>query len=307
MSNEMVNESRPMWYKNRLIDSLWLKIIGYVFMIFDHVGFMFLNPDSIIYTIFRDVGRIAMPIFIFLAVEGVYYTRDYWMYFIRLAFLAIIMDGVAFVMYYGFNDHSIVPGNIFTDLAMGSMAVYFLKAKNWKSLLAVFPIAFSVLACFSIFTNNVYIGGENVNPGFQNFINMDYNLFSMCLFIGFFLAHEGANKYLEYLASRQNFDKDFLKADGKLRLYINIFTVVALVIVTGIFQIMWDINPYNPLIPSLGLGGMKCESWCCLAGVFIMLYDGRPGFRNRWVRYSMYFFYPVHLVILWLISLLINL
>lgn len=290
-----------MWYKHRVLDGFWLKVIGYVFMIIDHVGLFFIQPNTTLYTIFRDAGRLAMPIFVFLAVEGVYYTKDYWMYFIRLAVVALVMDGVAFTLHYGFGETGIGPGNIFTDLAMGTMAVYFLKQKNLKSLLAVLPIGFSILACFSTMTNNVPVNDENMNPGFQQFINMDYNLFSMCLFIGFFLAREIAEKYLEYLAVRQNFDKDYFKEDGRLRRYINLISIVMLFLVTGIFQLIWDFDPYNPFIPSLALGGMRCESWCCLAGVFLALYDGRPGFRHKAARYSMYLFYPVHLVLLWLI------
>lgn len=76
-----------------------------------------------------------------------------------------------------------------------------------------------------------------------------------------------------------------------------------MVVVGVIFQLIWDYNPNNPIVPSLDLGGMACESWSMLAGIFILLYDGRQGIKNKWTRYSMYAFYPGHLLLLWLISL----
>lgn len=91
--------------------------------------------------------------------------------------------------------------------------------------------------------------------------------------------------------------------NGRLRFYINLFSVLMMVVVGVIFQLIWDYNPINPIIPSLNLGGMASESWSMLAGIFILLYDGRQGIKNKWARYSMYAFYPGHLLLLWLISL----
>lgn len=295
MSDIKVSATYPMWYKKRLIDGFWLKMIGFLFTIIDHVGLFFLKNGTLEYEIFRDAGRIAMPIFVLLAVEGVYYTKDYWLYFIRLFTMGFILDCIAFTCLYGFNMTNIEPGNIFNDLALGTMTVYFLKKKNWKSLLALFPIAISIIASYSMF---------NTQYGFQLVINMDYNFYGQCLFIGFFLAYEIAYTFLKREAQRQGFDE---KAyfEEKLRLFINIFSVVALIAVSCIFQLIWDFQPLNPIVPSLDLGGMRSESWACLAFIFILLYDGRPGIRNKWARYSLYAFYPSHLLILWLISLAI--
>ena len=105
MPNTMTNEvSSPMHYKRKVLDGFWLKMIGFVFTLIDHIGLIFRsNIGETAYTILRDMGRLAMPIFIFLAIEGVYYTRDYWMYFIRLMTMGFLLDCVAFTMHYGFN------------------------------------------------------------------------------------------------------------------------------------------------------------------------------------------------------------
>lgn len=297
MPNTITNEvSSPMHYKRKVLDGFRLKMIGFVFTLIDHIGLIFaLNIGDTAYTILRDMGRLAMPIFIFLAIEGVYYTRDYWMYFIRLMTMGFLLDCVAFTMHYGFNFQNISPGNIFTDLAFGTMTVYLLKKKNWKSLLAIFPITLSIIACFSTF--------NNIPDGFQNVINFDYNFYGQALFIGFFIGYEGAFYFLKSQAKKNNLDEKTYMENGKLRFYINLFSVLMMVVVGVIFQLIWDYNPINPIIPSLDLGGMACESWSMLAGIFILLYDGRQGIKNKWARYSMYAFYPGHLLLLWLISL----
>lgn len=293
MSDQELVISNPMWYKRRLIDGFWLKIIGFVFTLIDHVGLIFLQSGTLPYEILRDMGRIAMPIFVLLAVEGVYYTKDYWLYFIRLMTMGFLLDCIAFTCFYGFNMVNVEPGNIFTDLALGTMTVFFLKQKNWKSVLALIPVGISILASYSLF---------NTPSGFQFLINMDYNFYGQCLFVGFFLAYEGVYFFLKEEAKKQNLDeRTYL--EGKLRLTINIFVVVALVVISGIFQLLWDFQPLNPLVPSLDIGGMRAESWACLAGIFLMLYDGRPGIKNTWARYSLYAFYPSHLLLLWLLSL----
>lgn len=282
-----------MWYSKRIIDGFWLKIIGFIFTIVDHVGLMFFSSNTVTYTVLRDMGRIAMPIFVFLAVEGVYYTKNYWKYFLRLFAMGVVLDAVAFTMYYGFNQHSIQPGNIFTDLAFGTMAVYFLKKKNWDSLYALFPIGLSVIACFSTF---------NVSYGFQNFINFDYDFYGQVLFVAFFAGYEIAFSLLKSQAQKTGLDeREYMK--GRLRFYINLFCCLFFAVVSLLFQFIWHYNPTFVLIPCQAIGGMATESWSALAIPFIMLYDGRPGFRNKWARYSMYLFYPVHLVFLWLISL----
>ena len=55
-----------------------LKIIAAISMFIDHMGFIFF-PNI---TVFRIVGRIALPIYAFMIAEGCRYTRNKIKYFL---------------------------------------------------------------------------------------------------------------------------------------------------------------------------------------------------------------------------------
>ena len=54
-----------------------LKIIAIITMIIDHIGYYF-EPymNNVIYIVLRAVGRISMPLFAFLLVQGFFHTKD---------------------------------------------------------------------------------------------------------------------------------------------------------------------------------------------------------------------------------------
>lgn len=65
-----------------------LKIIACISMFIDHVGVIFF-PDIVFFTL---IGRIALPIFSFLLVEGFFRTKNVKKYLIRLAAYALISE-----------------------------------------------------------------------------------------------------------------------------------------------------------------------------------------------------------------------
>lgn len=59
------------------INSNVLKIFAVITMIIDHIGCYFsskIAPD--IYYLMRSIGRLAMPIFLYLLVQGFFYTKN---------------------------------------------------------------------------------------------------------------------------------------------------------------------------------------------------------------------------------------
>ena len=60
-------------------------------MIIDHIGYYFeIYMNNVIYCILRGIGRISMPIFAFLIVQGFFHTKDIKKYIIRIFSFAII-------------------------------------------------------------------------------------------------------------------------------------------------------------------------------------------------------------------------
>lgn len=73
------------------INSNVLKTIAIIAMVIDHIGFYFsaiLSPA--VYVIFRGIGRISMPIFVYLLVQGFFNTKNFKKYMCRLSIFAII-------------------------------------------------------------------------------------------------------------------------------------------------------------------------------------------------------------------------
>lgn len=80
------------------ISSFELKLIALICMIIDHVGYYFVNSISDnMYTACRIIGRISMPIFLFLIVQGYIHTRNFKKYIIRLLFFACITQFALFL------------------------------------------------------------------------------------------------------------------------------------------------------------------------------------------------------------------
>ena len=74
-----------------MIDTNSLKIIAIIAMIIDHIGSYFvakINPD--LYYAFRSIGRIVMPIFLYLLVQGFFHTKNIKKYIFRVFCLATI-------------------------------------------------------------------------------------------------------------------------------------------------------------------------------------------------------------------------
>ena len=63
-------------------------------MTLDHIGLYFF-PNQIL---FRIIGRIAMPIFVFTLAEGFIHTKSRQKYFMRLGMLGVISEIVMILM-----------------------------------------------------------------------------------------------------------------------------------------------------------------------------------------------------------------
>ena len=126
-----------------------IKVIAIITMLIDHIAacilarYMLLHNISInlehlsentpiagIYLLMRLIGRIAFPLFIFLLVQGMIYTRNRWLYEIRLAAFALISE-IPFDLAFSLSDEEIKQGrlleltyqNVFFTLAIGGAVI----------------------------------------------------------------------------------------------------------------------------------------------------------------------------------------
>ncbi len=75
----------------RGINSNMLKTIALIAMVIDCIGFYFsANMSPVLYTVCRYVGRMAMPLFIYLLAQGFFHTKNFKKYITRIGILAVI-------------------------------------------------------------------------------------------------------------------------------------------------------------------------------------------------------------------------
>lgn len=98
--------------------SEWIRLVGYITMVIDHIG-VFLFPEV---ALFRVIGRIAFPCFLYGVVEGVEHTSNSINYAKRLTYMGIVSI-VAWGRYF--------PINIGFTLALVVLGLAALRKKNY--------------------------------------------------------------------------------------------------------------------------------------------------------------------------------
>ncbi len=128
-----------------------LKWIAIVTMLIDHVGYIFMSGSSS-YLIFRSIGRLAFPIFVFFIAEGCFRTKNIHKYLLRLFAFALISE---LPFDYAFHGAWVYTGyqNIFFTLFFGAFSIYcfnrFLeKSKTYASFAFISPVLMAAAAEF---------------------------------------------------------------------------------------------------------------------------------------------------------------
>ena len=73
-----------------------LKILGAIFMLLDHVGYVLLPYNSFL----RAIGRLAFPIFAYMIAEGCRYTKNKLKYFLTVFILGALCQ-IVYYLYEG--------------------------------------------------------------------------------------------------------------------------------------------------------------------------------------------------------------
>jgi hypothetical protein len=115
-----------------LKQSNFLKLIGIVAMVLDHLG-SFFYPSLIE---LRIIGRIAFPLFAYQLAIGSLMTSDKVNYIKRLFSFAIISQ----IPYYFLNEKFLF--NILFSLAFGVLTIYIIEKKLFYYFLLIIPISF---------------------------------------------------------------------------------------------------------------------------------------------------------------------
>ncbi len=261
------------------MSSLVLKIIAIVTMVLDHVGYFVYDlpiPYSYeLHMIFRIIGRISMPIFCFLIAEGFRKTRNPYRYAVRLAVAALASE-IPYNLCFWSSPVATGSLNVMFTLLLGLIGLILYKLVLDKTKLP----SISALTLIPVCLVTYYIGA-------------DYSFFAP-LFIFFF-----------YIASPE-------MPNGRLLTFI-------ITVIFGFREVMQfgllyfisialSLMPFLPQYTPSGLSEWSCvQIFAAVSAVLLFLYNGKPGRRPEGklgrlaLKYSFYVFYPLHLIVLWIV------
>ncbi|MBE6135658.1 MAG: hypothetical protein E7181_00080 [Erysipelotrichaceae bacterium] len=290
------------------ISSFILKIIAILSMTVDHLGVIINSfyPDlNTLYTVCRYIGRLALPLFCFMIVEGVIHTKDIKKYVIRLGIMAVVIAIILAVFEYvpslGLKELSF-QGNIFMDLLLGALMLWALSQKENKKLrfLALIPIAISILSFVAkgIETSSYYTMEAYWYP---QFLRLQYDWLSVLMILGFYGASYFADTYFEYQSQYSGLELDQVKGTATYRLAVNL---ISMTVVMGLNIVYYLFKYFAPTIvfwaPNVQIAGMA-------AGILLIFYNGKRGYNGKWFQYGSYLYYPIHILLLYGIVYLISL
>lgn len=261
-------------------------------MTLDHVAkFMYFNEISLqIANILEIFGRLGFPLFILLLVEGVKHTSNFGKYALRLGILAAVILAGQIVIHHGFMDIYGFYSPII-DLLLCAVILYLLKQNNRKSFWAILPIAYIILS-FIVMSIEDQRGIEIW--WFPFYLRSGYNIFALLLSLGFFYSYPIAKTMLKNFGNAS----ENLEGTPYERLLVNTLMCFALLLAVVLVYLIG-------LLPGGDIYNIAHEAYAMCAVIFIFFYSGELGYNKKWFKYGAYVYFPLHIIIIFLVFLFI--
>lgn len=243
-----------------------LKLIAAVSMLIDHVGYI-LFP---FFDIFRIIGRLAFPIFAFCIAQGVRYTKNRLRYLLTIVGCAVIFQ-IVFIFAAGGNVL-----NIFGSFALSICLCYlfdFIKTRNFGGFLLF------GLAIFAVYA-------------FTCFVPVDYG------FVGVLLPLSAYVFDSKPTTARSD---TTIVSDGE-QTHESVTLSLEESPVSNVGKWAKFLCFTLTLATLASVGGWNIQYYSLLAVPILSLYNGQYGSKK--FKWWFYVFYPVHLVVIYLISTL---
>ncbi len=125
-----------------------LKMIAVVTMLIDHIGAV-LFPSQMV---FRYIGRIAFPIFVFLLVEGFLHTKNLRKYELRLIVFALLSE-IPFDLAFNGAVLEFSSQNVFFTLALGLIMLDLLRYTKDRRMMELFTWLFFAVIAYLLSTD----------------------------------------------------------------------------------------------------------------------------------------------------------
>ncbi|MDD2375865.1 MAG: TraX family protein [Clostridia bacterium] len=160
------------------LNSNQLKIIAIITMIIDHIGyyFSFILTDYM-YITFRIIGRISMPIFVFLIIQGYFHTKNFKKYIFRIFTLAVVTQGLLLLV--GYINYKLVPQ-------------YVININNELNILFSLGLILIIINIVDHFNKNIIVNTIYILTIITIYfiVPIDYGVISLTMAICFYLIQK---------------------------------------------------------------------------------------------------------------------
>lgn len=139
-------------FKKKSLSGNTIKIIAIIAMIIDHIGWAFVNTNTISAVAMHTIGKITGPIMCYFIAEGNHYSKNRKKYVERLAIFALISH-IPYNIFVNEGAITLLPTSVIFTLMCGLLAlIVFEKIENktLKIILILFLIAMTYWGIFGV-------------------------------------------------------------------------------------------------------------------------------------------------------------
>lgn len=254
------------------LSGFYIKLIALVFMLVDHIQTYF-HADLGLPVWTNWLGRFVAPIFLYMLVEGYFHTSSRYAYLKRLASGAILMFGINIV-------HNLLTTSYIHPLS-GQFDFYLLIGGN--NIFLTLCLFFLLFCLFD---------AKRQYQGMKKYVRLP-----LVFIILFLLIFSEGGLYLLPLALVFYFTKNNKRSSILAIIFLSLLFLAKAVFgyVSSTGQSFYDyltFDSYFMMFP---------------AAILIYAYSGqRGGTGAKWEKQLFYVFYPLHLIIIYIISALLG-
>ena len=294
--------------KKLFLDNFWLKIVAIISMTISHVGsfllyFGYVPYDSNTYFILQIIGKIAFPIFVFLLIEGLNHTHSRKNYLTRL----LIGAGIVYVGILVLNLPAVSKvfevggisriGNIFLELFLLALTYCLLTSEDKKKrYYVILPVLYIVGMSVVKYLSAANVITYNKLHYLYDGLYLQFDLIGLLILFGYYFAYKINDKLIIKALNDDELARTYMTSP-EYQFRKNGAAAIAVALVSVLCYLITYIPDPNMIF--------YCDfaqlSYVVLADLFILFYNGKLGFKNKYIQGAFYLYYPLHLAIIFLI------
>jgi hypothetical protein len=256
----------------KIFSGFTLKIIGIIFMVIDHINSYLGNFLQLPLWI-ALLGRFVAPLFVFLMVEGFFYTRSKKKYFLRMFIGGIAMYGINII-------HNLLTKSNFDNPFTKQFDIYLLL--DGQNIFITLAFLFAFLWILDNLRKKVFSNIQIIGA-----------ILGLILLLPCILFSEGG-PYELIIALIFYLFRGNLK---KITVGISLFSLILLI------NTLYNYLSFDNIISLYQELTFNNEFMIITVLPFIYLYNGKRGGNGaKWQKNLFYYFYPIHLIIIYLLQ-----